>query len=82
MIDYSCSLHKSKVPEHGNNCYKPGTEFDVYNLFYCAGMPIPNKEDLTLNIRSVMGTKKTVVFVALVVAMATVSGVIYGNIIS
>jgi uncharacterized membrane protein YraQ (UPF0718 family) len=31
-----------------------------------------------LVIRSVMGTKKTVVYVALVVVMATVSGVIYG----
>ena len=33
-----------------------------------------------LVIRSVMGTKKTVVFVALVVVMATVAGVIYGRI--
>ena len=33
-----------------------------------------------LVIRSVMGTRKTVVFVALVVVMATVTGVIYGNI--
>ena len=32
-----------------------------------------------LVIRSVMGTKKTVVFVALVVVMATVSGMIYGS---
>ncbi len=32
-----------------------------------------------LVIRSVMGTKKTVVFVALVVVMATVSGLIYGG---
>ena len=31
-----------------------------------------------LVIRSVMGTKKTVVFVALVVTMATVSGLIFG----
>ena len=31
-----------------------------------------------LVIRSVMGTKKTVVFVVLVIAMATVSGLIYG----
>jgi len=29
-------------------------------------------------IRSIMGTRKTVVFVALVVVMATVSGMIYG----
>lgn len=33
-----------------------------------------------LVIRSIMGTKKTVVFVALVVAMATLSGIIYGAI--
>mgnify|MGYP001549510929 CR=1 FL=1 len=32
-----------------------------------------------LVIRSVMGTKKTVVFVALVVIMATTSGMIYGT---
>ncbi len=32
-----------------------------------------------LVIRSVMGTKKTAVFVALVVVMATTSGLIYGN---
>jgi hypothetical protein len=32
-----------------------------------------------LVIRSVMGTKKTVVFVCLVMAMATVSGLIYGS---
>jgi hypothetical protein len=31
-----------------------------------------------LVIRSVMGTKKTVVFVALVVVMATITGIIYG----
>jgi uncharacterized membrane protein YraQ (UPF0718 family) len=31
-----------------------------------------------LVIRSVMGTRKTVVFVALVVVMATISGIIYG----
>jgi uncharacterized membrane protein YraQ (UPF0718 family) len=31
-----------------------------------------------LVIRSVMGTKKTLVFVALVIVMATVSGLIYG----
>jgi hypothetical protein len=31
-----------------------------------------------LVIRSVMGTKKTLVFVALVVAMATASGMIFG----
>jgi uncharacterized membrane protein YraQ (UPF0718 family) len=33
-----------------------------------------------LVIRSVMGTKKTVVFVCLVVVMATISGLIFGNI--
>ncbi|MCP4158214.1 MAG: hypothetical protein GY757_61510 [bacterium] len=32
-----------------------------------------------LVIRSVMGTKKTVVFVSLVVVMATISGIIYGS---
>lgn len=32
-----------------------------------------------LVIRTVMGTKKTVVFVTLVVAMATIAGMIYGN---
>ena len=32
-----------------------------------------------LVIRSVMGTKKTMVFVALVVVMATISGLIYGS---
>jgi uncharacterized membrane protein YraQ (UPF0718 family) len=32
-----------------------------------------------LVIRSVMGTKKTVAFVALVVIMATISGMIFGN---
>ena len=32
-----------------------------------------------LVIRSVMGTKKTVVFVSLVVVMATVSGMIFGH---
>jgi uncharacterized membrane protein YraQ (UPF0718 family) len=31
-----------------------------------------------LVIRSIMGTKKTVVFVSLVVVMATISGMIYG----
>jgi hypothetical protein len=31
-----------------------------------------------LVIRSVMGTQKTVVFVSLVIVMATVSGLIYG----
>ena len=31
-----------------------------------------------LVIRSVMGTKKTLVYVALVVVMATTSGIIYG----
>ena len=35
-----------------------------------------------LVIRSVMGTKKTVVFVCLVVVMATISGLIFGNIYS
>ncbi|PIE52881.1 hypothetical protein CSA37_04355 [Candidatus Fermentibacteria bacterium] len=34
-----------------------------------------------LVIRSVMGTKKTIVFVALVVAMATVSGMLFGTIV-
>jgi uncharacterized membrane protein YraQ (UPF0718 family) len=32
-----------------------------------------------LVIRSVMGTKKTVVFVLLVMLMATISGLIYGS---
>jgi len=32
-----------------------------------------------LVIRQVMGTKKTVVFVALVVVMATITGMIYGS---
>ncbi|MFO7595681.1 MAG: permease, partial [Desulfocurvibacter africanus] len=32
-----------------------------------------------LVIRSVMGTQKTVVFVSLVIVMATLSGVIYGH---
>jgi hypothetical protein len=32
-----------------------------------------------LVIRSIMGTKKTLVFVSLVISMATVSGVLYGN---
>ncbi|MEY3300202.1 MAG: hypothetical protein RLZZ597_3462 [Cyanobacteriota bacterium] len=31
-----------------------------------------------LVIRSIMGTKKTVVFVSLVVGMATLSGIVYG----
>ncbi|MBD3243757.1 MAG: permease, partial [Chitinivibrionales bacterium] len=35
-----------------------------------------------LVIRSVIGAKKTAVFVALVVVMATLSGVIYGAIVS
>jgi len=35
-----------------------------------------------LVIRSVMGTKKTIVFVALVIIMATVSGVVYGALAS
>jgi hypothetical protein len=34
-----------------------------------------------LVIRSVMGTKKTVVFVTLVVVMATLSGIIYGALV-
>jgi uncharacterized membrane protein YraQ (UPF0718 family) len=34
-----------------------------------------------LVIRSVMGTKKTVVYVALVVVMATISGMIFGNMV-
>lgn len=34
-----------------------------------------------LVIRSVMGTQKTVVFVALVIVMATLSGVVYGNLV-
>ena len=33
-----------------------------------------------LVIRSVMGTRKTVVFVSLVVVMATISGILYGSI--
>jgi uncharacterized membrane protein YraQ (UPF0718 family) len=32
-----------------------------------------------LVIRGVLGTKKTLVFVALVIVMATISGLIYGN---
>jgi uncharacterized membrane protein YraQ (UPF0718 family) len=32
-----------------------------------------------LVIRSVMGTKKTVVFVSLVIIMATISGMIFGS---
>ena len=32
-----------------------------------------------LVIRSVMGTKKTIVFVMLVIIMATISGLIYGS---
>jgi len=32
-----------------------------------------------LVIRSIMGTKKTIVFVALVVVMATISGIIFGS---
>jgi uncharacterized membrane protein YraQ (UPF0718 family) len=32
-----------------------------------------------LVIRSIMGTKKTVVFVSLVVVMATISGMVYGT---
>ena len=35
-----------------------------------------------LVIRSVMGTKKTVVYVSLVIIMATISGIIFGNIVS
>jgi uncharacterized protein len=35
-----------------------------------------------LVIRSVMGTKKTVVFVLLVIMMATVSGLLYGTFFS
>ncbi|NDV59369.1 permease [Bacteroides sp. 519] len=35
-----------------------------------------------LVIRGVMGTKKTVIYVALVVIMATISGLIYGNLIT
>lgn len=35
-----------------------------------------------LVIRSIMGTKKTVVFVALVIVMATISGMLYGAILS
>jgi hypothetical protein len=34
-----------------------------------------------LVIRSIMGTKKTVVYVALVVVMATISGMIFGAIV-
>lgn len=34
-----------------------------------------------LVIRGVIGTKKTVVYVSLVVVMATVSGIIFGNIV-
>ncbi|MEB3227386.1 MAG: hypothetical protein VKJ27_03300 [Synechocystis sp.] len=47
---------------------------------------IPNQAGPALSlpnmlvIRSIIGTKKTVVFVALVVAMATLSGIIYGAI--
>jgi hypothetical protein len=32
-----------------------------------------------LVIRSVIGTKRTVVFVALVIVMATISGLVYGT---
>jgi uncharacterized membrane protein YraQ (UPF0718 family) len=35
-----------------------------------------------LVIRSVMGTKKTVAFVILVVVMATISGMIFGHILA
>ena len=31
------------------------------------------------HVRSIMGTKKTVVFVSLVIVMATVSGLIFGS---
>jgi uncharacterized membrane protein YraQ (UPF0718 family) len=33
-----------------------------------------------LVIRSVMGTQKTIVFVSLVIVMATVSGMIFGSV--
>jgi len=35
-----------------------------------------------LVLRSILGTKKTVVFVALVVVMATVTGLNYGSVVS
>lgn len=34
-----------------------------------------------LVIRSVIGTRKTLVYISLVVVMATISGIIYGNIV-
>jgi uncharacterized membrane protein YraQ (UPF0718 family) len=40
-------------------------------------LSLPN----TLVIRSVIGTKKTVVYVSLVVVMATVSGILYGSLV-
>ena len=42
-----------------------------------AALSLPNM----LVIRSVVGTKKTIVYVTLVVIMATISGMVYGNII-
>jgi hypothetical protein len=35
-----------------------------------------------LVLRSIMGTKKTVAYVTLVVVMATVTGMIYGSVVS
>ena len=35
-----------------------------------------------LVIRSIIGTKKTLVYIGLVIVMATVSGLIYGNVLS
>jgi len=44
--------------------------------FFAAVVSLPNM----LVIRSVMGTKKTLVFVVLVVVMATITGIIYGGV--
>lgn len=51
-----------------------GQEPALALLLAGSALSLPNM----LVIRSIMGTKKTIVFVTLVVVMATISGMIYG----
>ena len=49
--------------------------FPIALLLAGPALSLPNM----LVIRSVLGTKKTIVFVALVVVMATISGLVFGH---
>ena len=50
----SCCMSKSSILEAGNSCNPPSIIKNVLTS-YCAGMPIPNEDDLSSPYRSVMG---------------------------